>query len=334
MNRITRFKPLTFSRSVKTSIVDWKPIVSSTIDVQDAENKTKHKGFRKVLFSLMIAMPIVSFGLGCWQVKRLEWKRSLISKCESELAKAPLDSLPPNISPEAVKDFEFRRFKIKGSFDYSQEMFLGPRMKDGMTGYLLVTPFIRSDGGKPILVERGWISKEKVIPSARQGSYLDHLAMPQGEIEIEAFFRVMPERSSLQYEHENGSRLFFIPDVEAMAEQSGALPVYCQMIYDLGDHPEFKQKKLWTWFNKEDKEVKIDDFELQHQEFEFVKNGVPVAKIPKVNFTNNHLQYLVTWFGVSLASSCLLIYNLYKTRKLFSAEQMLKAKRDNMKRNW
>lgn len=316
--------------------MDWKPIVSSTIDVQDAENKTKHKGFRKVLLSLMIAMPIVSFGLGCWQVKRLEWKKNLISKCESELAKPPLEGLPPNISPEAVKDFEFRRFKIKGSFDYSQEMFLGPRMKDGMTGYLLVTPFIRSDGGKPILVERGWISKEKVIPSSRKGNYLEHLAMPQGEIEIEAFFRVMPERSSLQYEHEKGSRLFFIPDVEAMAEQSGALPVYCQMIHDLRDHPEYKQhKSSWNWFSKDKQDdLNIEDFELQHQEFEFVKNGVPIAKVPKVNFTNNHLQYLVTWFGVSLASTCLLLYNLYKSKKLFSAELMMKAKRENMKKNW
>lgn len=300
---------------------------------------------RKVFFTLMVAMPVVSFGLGCWQVKRLNWKVDLIAKCEKLLAKEPLPSLPPDLDPELVKDFEFRRFKLKGRFDYSQEMFLGPRIRNQATGYLVITPFIRSDGGDPILVERGWISKDKVIPDTRAHNYLSHLAMPQGEVEIEAFFRNMPKKSSLQFDHEQQTKLFYVPDVESMAQQAHTLPVYCQMIYDMKDHPDYKgpvekalKKNGWYTLgglmgsNDSTKTPKLDDFELEFQEFEFIKNGVPIGTIPKVNFSNNHLQYLITWFGLSIASGGLLIYNLYKSKRLSSAEKILNAKKEDMKK--
>lgn len=321
------FRPLIFKRGVKTPTIDWKPIITSKSNVTEAAAQSKHPVFRKVMLSLMIAMPVISFGLGCWQVKRLDWKNNLIAKCEKQLAKAPLPTLPTDLDPEAVKDFEYRRFKLKGKFDYSQEMFLGPRIKNGMNGYLVVTPFLRSDGGDPILVERGWISKEKVIPSTREGNYLSHLALPTGEVEIEAFFRNMPARSNLQFEHENNTRQFFVPDVDAMAKQSGALPVYCQMIYDMKDHPEYKQKGFFEKFKKKDV-----DFDFEFQEFEFIKNGVPIGKVPIVTFSNNHLQYLITWFGVSAASSGLLIYSMYKMKKFKGAERIIEAKRSDMKK--
>ena len=54
-----------------------------------------------------------------------------------------IPELPPNLDPSVIADFEYRRFKCRGRFDYDQEMFLGPRLKDGELGYLVVTPFIR-----------------------------------------------------------------------------------------------------------------------------------------------------------------------------------------------
>lgn len=333
MNRLTlnRLKVnLQFRRGVKTPTIDWKPIKSSTSNVTEAEMHTKHPLFRKFILGLMVTMPIITFGLGCWQVKRLVWKNELISRAEKMLARAPLTSLPPDLDPEAVKEFEFRRFKIKGKFNYDQEIFLGPRMKKGEVGYLVIVPFERSDGGKPILVERGWISKEKVIPETRENNYLSHLSRPKGEVEIEGFFRNMPKKSSLQFDHDSDARLFHVHDVETMAQQTGSLPIYCQLLYDLSDHPEYKSKSLMEKLVGSKK----DDFEMEYQEFEFIKNGVPIGTVPKVNFTNNHLQYLITWFGISLASTGLLIYSFIKMKKFKGAENLIKAKEKNMKINW
>lgn len=308
-----------------------------------AENQAKLPIFRRFILGLMIAMPVISFFLGCWQVKRLRWKVALISKSEHLLAEPPLQGLPAKIDPSVISDFEFRRFKVKGRFDYDKEIFLGPRLKNGELGYLLITPFIRSEGGEPILIERGWIQKEKVIPSRRSRGYLAHLAMPQGEIEIEAMLRTMPKKSSLQYDHEPGTRLFHIPDVEAMAKETGSLPVYAQMMYTLGDKPDWKspeeteEKSLILGFLKPKKSTAqhlpdSDDATMEWQEFEFFNQGVPIAAVPKVSFTNNHMQYLITWFGVSIASSALLFYSFYKKKGSGSAEKVIEAKRKEMKK--
>lgn len=340
---------LTAKRTVKTPTTDWKPLVSTVTDIKAAEHQSRMPVLRKFFLGLMIAMPVISFFLGCWQVRRLNWKVDLIAKCEDLLSKPPLQELPPNIDPAIIPEFEFRRFKIKGKFDYSQELFLGPRMRNGVVGYLLVTPFIRSAGGDPILVERGWIKKEMVIPENRSKGYLSHLAFPQGEIELDAFFRVMPSRSSLQFEHTDESRLFHIPDVAAMAAQTGSLPIYCQAIYSLRDHPDWKSpddvkeesKKSWkAWFTSQNNKAHEDglyleknadiDQTLAYQEFEFSNQGVPIGAVPKVNFTNNHLQYLVTWFGLSIASTGLLFYTFWKRKQFLSAEKIIEAKRKDM----
>lgn len=330
------------TRSVKTHTIDWKPMKSSVTNLSRAENQAKQPVFRKVLFGLMVAMPVVSFFLGCWQVRRLRWKVDLIARSEYMLAEEPLAGLPPNLDPAAIKDFEFRRFSVKGHFDYAQELFLGPRLRNGDVGYLVITPFVRADGGKPILVERGWIAKDMVIPARRAKGYLAHLALPQGEITIDAMLRVMPAKSYLQYDHEEGSRVFHVPDVAAMAEQTGSLPVYAQMMYSLQDKPEWvgpeeeKPGKGWFFSKKASAErlPASDDSTLEFQEFEFVKHGVPVAAVPKVSFTNNHLQYLVTWFGVCVASATLLFYSIYKRRAFGSAEKVIAAKRKDMKRHF
>lgn len=343
------------TRSVKTSTFDWKPVKATPGNLATMENQAKAPIFRGVVFGLMLAMPVISFFLGCWQVRRLKWKTDLIAKSENALAQPPIEELPANLDPSVIPEFEYRKFKCKGHFDYSQEMFLGPRMRDGVLGYLVVTPFVRASGGKPILIERGWIHKDKIVPETRKSGYLSHLSMPQGEIEIEALFRVMPTKSSLQFDHEPGTRLFTFPDVPAMAEQSGSLPIYCQMIYDLRDHPEWRknetseQKSSWKLSivgsilgknPKEDEDVQFisrlsqEDATLQYQEFEFVKAGVPIAHTPKVKLSNNHLQYLVTWFGVSIASTTLLIYNAWKSRQYLSAEKIIAAKRKDMRRSF
>lgn len=339
---------VTARRGVKTPTIDWKPIKSSVTNLAKAENQAKSPIFRKFILGLMVAMPVISFFLGCWQVKRLRWKVALISRSEHLLAEPPLEKLPPNIDPSVISEFEFRRFKVKGHFDYDKELFLGPRLKNGELGYLLITPFVRADGGEPILIERGWIQKEKVIPSRRSKGYLAHLAMPQGEIEIEAMFRTMPKKSSLQYDHEPGTKLFHIPDVEAMSKETGSLPVYAQMIYSLRDKPDWKSPEeaaessgnlrfLGLFANKKTHltdhiPVSETDSTMEWQEFEFFNQGVPIGAIPKVSFTNNHMQYLITWFGVSIASTALLFYSFYKKKGTGSAEKVIEAKRKEMKK--
>ena len=131
--RLVKLKPirlLQFNRSVKTLTMDWKPMKAVPGNLRTLEHQSKMPTIRRVLLGLMYAMPIISFALGCWQVHRLQWKTDLIAKCENNLAAPVIPELPPNLDPSVIADFEYRRFKCRGRFDYDQEMFLGPRMEN------------------------------------------------------------------------------------------------------------------------------------------------------------------------------------------------------------
>lgn len=44
----------------------------------------------KIMFVLQI-IPVTSFGLGCWQVYRLQWKLELIDKLQATSSAVPID---------------------------------------------------------------------------------------------------------------------------------------------------------------------------------------------------------------------------------------------------
>lgn len=339
------FARLNYRRQIKTSTFDWKPIRGAQGNLASIEHHSKTLGFRKFVLGLMIAMPLISFGLGCWQVKRLAWKTDLIALCENNLSRPPIDGLPPHTNPEDLGQLQFRRFKARGHYIHSQEMFLGPRMHNGALGYLVITPFQQNDG-QTFLVERGWVSKDKVVPNTREGGYLLHLARPMGEVEINGVFRVMGEKLSLTFDHKEDTRLFHSHDVKSMAEQLGAAPIYSQLLYDLSYCPkptgvDESPKLWWSWIpsvfrpnSVPHSNLSDSDPTLVYQEFEFIDQGVPLGIHPKVRFSNNHVQYLVTWFGLSAASIVLLGWSFVRSRNSLSAERVIEAKRKDIGRNW
>lgn len=71
------------------------------------------------------------------------------------------------ISVDVIPEFEYRKVRIKGSFDDSKEILIQSRTRDGELGFHLITPFLRSDGGQPILINRGFLKREFREPSSR-----------------------------------------------------------------------------------------------------------------------------------------------------------------------
>lgn len=70
-----------------------------------------------------------------------------------------------------LQDWQYRKVKCVGTFDYSREIRLGPRpppmdtsnvmKRDGERGYFFITPFLTKDAAGndvELLVNRGWIS--------------------------------------------------------------------------------------------------------------------------------------------------------------------------------
>ncbi|KAL3232381.1 Cytochrome oxidase assembly protein SHY1 [Nakaseomyces bracarensis] len=331
-----RFNALTLSsksviarRNLVTSSVDWKPIKTEKTPNEESQNKSSVG--KKIALALMIAMPVISFCLGTWQLKRLTWKTQLIAECETKLIYDPIN-LPKNFTVDMCEDWEYRKVLLKGRYLHEQELFVGPRVKNGHKGYFLFTPFVRSDTGETLLIERGWIAEEKVAPESRT---LHHLSMPEGDnVEVVCLIRPPKERGSLQWEQEDKqSRLWQVPDIYDMAARIGCQPIHFQAIYDMRDHhwpAESSEKpteqsqpwwKIWgktTDVKNQNQDTEITEkpkYEKEFDELQFARAGVPIGKQPKIDLRNNHLQYLVTWYGLSLLSTIFLVVALKKYRK-------------------
>ena len=220
---------------------------------------------------VLAAIPITAFLLGCWQVQRLGWKTELIARFEDRLVQPPLP-LPPTVDPNAIHDFDYRRVYTTGRYRHDQEMLIGPRLHDGADGFLVVTPLER-EGGSKILVNRGWISKE------RRGSRERALhGLPRDEVTVQGLLREPWKKNLFTPENRPERNEWYFPDVESMARVTGSTPVWIETTMQ----PDL----IMTW----DREQK----------------GIPIGRPAEVNLRNNHTQYIFTWFSLSLATTIML----------------------------
>lgn len=314
------------ARRTVTSTVDWKPIKTHHNPNQKSEEKGSFG--KKILLGLMFGMPIISFYLGTWQLRRLKWKTKLIAECETKLMYDPIP-LPRYFSVDMCEDWEYRKVSLRGHFLHDAERFVGPRAKNGEKGYILFTPFVREDTGEKLLVERGWISEHKVAPDTRS---IQHLSLPAKTIDIVCLVRPPKVRGSLQWDQNNkDSRLWQVPDIYAIAETVDCKPINFQALYDLRDHSNWMDdtnadstaKKnnsgspFWKFWKRDQPDKIVPTSQeatpsLEFNEYQFIKAGVPIGKHPAIDLRNNHLQYLVTWYGLSLLSSIFLAVALKK----------------------
>ncbi|RDL36056.1 uncharacterized protein BP5553_06668 [Venustampulla echinocandica] len=220
---------------------------------------------------ILALIPITAFALGSWQVQRLDWKSKLVAKLEDRLVRDPLP-LPPRIDPDAISEFDYRRIYATGHLRHDQEMLIGPRMRDGNEGYMVITPLERGDEGTTVLVNRGWISKKFKNKESRPDG------LPKGEITVEGLLREPWKKNMFTPENSPQTNEFFFPDVEQMAKLTGSQPVWIEETME----PDL----LSTW----DRDAR----------------GIPIGRAPEVNLRNNHAQYIFTWYALAAATSVML----------------------------
>ncbi|OOQ90705.1 Cytochrome oxidase assembly protein shy1 [Penicillium brasilianum] len=220
---------------------------------------------------ILALIPIIAFGLGTWQVQRLDRKTKMIAKFEDRLIKPPLP-LPPRIDPDAIADFDYRRVYATGHFRHDKEMLVGPRMNEGEDGFLVVTPLERGDGQSTVLVNRGWISRKLMNQKSRPEG------LPLGEITVEGLLREPWKKNMFTPENKPEEGKFYFPDIEQMAELAGSQPVWIE-------------------------ETMVPDL---LETYDRIAKGRPLGRAAEVNLRNNHAQYIFTWYGLSLATSIML----------------------------
>ncbi|ORY06085.1 SURF1-domain-containing protein [Basidiobolus meristosporus CBS 931.73] len=229
----------------------------------------------------MIMLPITCFFLGTWQVQRLRWKVDLIEEMESRLSKDPVP-LPKKMREETYNRLEYCQVLVYGHYLHDQEMLVGPRTRgDGVPGYFIVTPFVRENGQK-ILVKRGWVSKDMKELRNRPESKVE------GDIAIRGWVRKSERPNTFTPDNHPERGEWYVADVEKMSEISGAEPILVEL---------------------------LDDSPV-HQQASLIDKGIPVGRQPTIDLRNNHMQYIITWYSLGVATTIMLYTLLRKPPKM------------------
>jgi surfeit locus 1 family protein len=131
--------------------------------------------------------------------------------------------LPERLDPSAIPSFDHRRVVVTGTFRHDQEMLVGPRMRDGEQGYIIVTPLQREDGSK-ILVSRGWIAKGKKDQLDRSSKE----ALPRGRVQVMGLLRQPINKNMFTPDNRPGRGDWYFLDAKEMAAWVGAEEVWIE----------------------------------------------------------------------------------------------------------
>ncbi|KAJ6504412.1 SURF1 family-domain-containing protein, partial [Mycena vulgaris] len=227
-------------------------------------------------------VPIFTFALGTWQLRRLQWKVALIDELEEKLQLHPL-SLPKRINLSVIPEFVFRKVFLRGKWDHAHSMLVGPRTRDGVHGANVLTPLIREDGST-IIVDRGFISKEFDLQSIQREN---------GEVQFLGMLRTSQERNAFTPDNHPERGEWYWKDLDTMAEHAwrGQMPIFPSyaLIFAEGHEGEASTR---------------------------LSKGIPIGRPAKVDLRNAHLSYVITWYTLSVFTAVMFVRVMFNKKKV------------------
>ena len=168
---------------------------------------------------------------------------------------------------------QFRKVALKGTWLDDTEFHLAPRYWQDRFGYAIVAPFKLADN-RIVLVNRGWVPAAMKEPSTRPQTAI------KGHAGIQGLVRVGAERSYFSPPNQPEKDLWFGRDIPLMAEHAKLQNVVPVMVDLVGVQDS---KKL------------------------------PVPSDGTIRLRNDHLSYILTWYGIALG--ILVIFVAYHRKK-------------------
>jgi len=158
-----------------------------------------------VTVAAVIATAIL-IGLGVWQLERLQWKLALIAEVNGHMAAAPI-SLGEALKADA-DSMQYRRVALSGRFDNAKEAYVFTTGAAGEPVYHVLTPFL-TDDGETLLVDRGFVPKSRLDPSAR--------TQIEGETRLVGVWRVPDAPGAFTPVPDKAHRIWYARDLQGIA---------------------------------------------------------------------------------------------------------------------
>lgn len=204
--------------------------------------------------------------LGNWQMHRLAWKEALIETIAARVKTTP-QLLPPNAEALSLNlhDEEYRPFATSGRFHHENEVQVytvlsSPKGTYSGAGYWVLTPLERADGSI-LIVNRGFVPQEKKNPASRAAGQV------QGEVRVTGLLRLPEQANFFTPANDATHGAWYRRDPADIARAFGLKNVLPFMLDATGDYRP---------------------------------GQLPQPNETKLTFTNNHLGYALTWYGLAL----------------------------------
>jgi surfeit locus 1 family protein len=163
---------------------------------------------------------------------------------------------------------EYCRIRVSGKYDYDNSIFIGPKVYEGVHGFHLITPLLRDGDGLPILVNRGFVSKDH-IPQ------VDNSATRPLKVEVLGLLhRGSPTKYWSTPNNKPDENAWYWLDTRAVLRQCGRG----------GSTEPFRDVYLEEIFQGNPGEVQSR-----------MGDGTPVGRAPTVELRNNHATYAFIW---------------------------------------
>ncbi|KZT57847.1 hypothetical protein CALCODRAFT_410175, partial [Calocera cornea HHB12733] len=239
--------------------------------------------------ALLGIIPLITLGLGFWQVYRLRWKLALIDELDDKLGREPL-WLPGRINVSKLPDFQYRRVLSSGHLLSLQTVYVGPRTHEGTHGYHAITPLQRPGDASTILINRGFVAKDfcpgganyERSPLALEAAAARANGGRGPEVTIEGLLRIGTKRGLFTPSNEPDKGTWYWLELPLLAEHAGGEAANVQAVL-------------------------VDEVFEGHAGAvsERVGRGVPVGRPARVELRNMHAVYAATWFSLSAATAAM-----------------------------
>lgn len=217
---------------------------------------------------LMLLAGAVLVSLGTWQLERLAWKEALIEAATSRPEAPPV--APP--APDAWGDLDWEsedltHIAVTGRF-LPGEAYVYTVLSDGRgplsgPGLWIMAPFETADGWV-VLVNRGF------VPTGMDGAAPAVPPPPTGEVTLMGLLRRPDPPGMFTPDPNPQKKLWFVRDAASLAT-AFSLP---------GG-------------------TRIAPFTIDADAATTPPGGVPQAGETRRVYSNNHLQYALTWYGLA-----------------------------------
>jgi surfeit locus 1 family protein len=144
---------------------------------------------RGIVLVAALAASSLTARLGIWQLDRAAQKSRAADLMAERAALPMLASAALARGTEGLADQQFRRVELEGRWLAGRTVFLDNRARDGVAGFVVVTP-LELGPGDAVLVQRGWVARD-----AADRNLIPQLATGDGPVRVVG--QVVPPPSRL-----------------------------------------------------------------------------------------------------------------------------------------